>query len=167
MLVSFWMIQRLTREICSLEKDLIDRQTELSNYQRYSSMLGSSSVITAGNLAGLPTSLLSRASLFAQYANQASNMSAMQNLQQMKMMGQIPMFQNPLMQQQYEMSAANQFREQAMKALKQQEANILNEKEKAIQLEVNDIQNQIDIKRKRLENARKSHSDSINSFYSS
>ena len=60
-----------------------------------------------------------------------------------------------------------EFASMAVKALKQQEANILNEKEKAIQLEVNDIQNQINIKRQRLENARKSHSDSIKDFYSS
>ena len=56
----------------------------------------------------------------------------MQNLQQMKMMGMVPMLQDPMMQQQYEMSAYNQFREQALKALKQQEITQMNEVEKEI-----------------------------------
>ena len=140
MLVSFWMTQRLTREINTLEKQMMDKQIELSNYQKYANMLGSSSIINAGNIAGLSSGLIPRASLFAQYSNQASTMSAMQNVQQMKMMGMIPMLQNPMMQQQYEMSAFNNFKQQALKALKQQEAAILNEKEKEIQLELNQMQ---------------------------
>jgi hypothetical protein len=67
-------------------------------------------------------------------------MSASQNLQMMKMMGHVPMLQDPMMQQQFEMSAFNRFREEALKALKQQETTILNEKEKEIQLELNQLQ---------------------------
>ena len=129
----------------------MDKQIELSNYQKYSSMLGSSSIITAGNIAGLSAGLLPRASLFAQYTHQASAMSASQNMQMMRMMGQIPTLPDPLMQQQFELSAYNQFREQALKALKQQEASVLNEKEKAIQLELNELEHDLNIKRKRLE----------------
>ena len=35
MLVSFWQVQRLTREINALEKQAMDKQVELSNYQKY------------------------------------------------------------------------------------------------------------------------------------
>ena len=37
----------------------------------------------------------------------------------MKMMGQVPMLQDPMMQQQFEMSAFNRFRDEALKALKE------------------------------------------------
>lgn len=164
MLVSFWMTQRLTREINTIEKQMMDKQIELSNYQKYANMLGSSSIINAGNIAGLSSSLIPRASLFAQYSNQASSMSAMQNVQQMKMMGMIPMLQNPMMQQQYEMSAFNNFKQQALKALKQQEAAILNEKEKEIQLEMNQLQMKLKEKQALLETYKEHANKRIEDF---
>ena len=164
MLVSFWMTQRLTREINTLEKQMMDKQIELSNYQKYANMLGSSSIINAGNIAGLSSGLIPRASLFAQYSNQASTMSAMQNVQQMKMMGMIPMLQNPMMQQQYEMSAFNNFKQQALKALKQQEAAILNEKEKEIQLELNQLQMKMKEKQALLETYKEHANKRIEDF---
>ena len=50
----------------------------------------------------------------------------------MKMMGRVPYLNNPMMQMQLEMSAFRQFKEEALKALKQQEAAVLNEREKEI-----------------------------------
>lgn len=164
MLISFWMTQRLTREINTLEKQMMDKQIELSNYQKYANMLGSSSIISAGNIAGLSSGLIPRASLFAQYSNQASTMSAMQNVQQMKMMGMIPMLQNPMMLQQYEMSAFNNFKQQALKALKQQETAILNEKEKEIQLEMNQLQMKLKEKQALLETYKEHANKRIEDF---
>lgn len=151
MLIAFWQVQRLTREINSLEKQAMDKQTELTHYQKYAGMLGGSSIITIGNIAGLSSNLIPRASIFAQYSDQASSMSAMQNLQMMKMMGRVPYTGNPLMQYQIEMSAFRQFKEQAMKNLKQQEAATLNEREKEIQLELNSIEQRLATKRKQLD----------------
>ena len=151
MLVSFWMVQTLTREINNLEMRAMRTQTRLTNYQKYAGMLGGTSRLTFNNIAGLSANLLPRASLFAQYSDQASSMSAMQNLQMMKMMGRVPFYNNPMMQQQMEMSAFMQFKQEAMKALKQQEAAVLNEAEKEIQLELNSIEQQLTIKRKQLE----------------
>ena len=151
MLMAFWEVQRLTREINYLERRAIETQNRLSNYQKYSGMLGGSSVITMANVAGMSAELLPRATMFAQFSNQASSMSAMQNLQNMKMMGVVPWTGNPLMQSQLEMSAFAKFKEESLKALKQQEIQVLNEKEKEIQLEMNDIDQQLRIKRARLE----------------
>ena len=100
MLVAFWQVQRLTREINTLEKQAMDKQIELSNYQKYASVLGGSSILTLGNIAGLSSKLLPRASVFAQYSNQTSSMMAMQNLQYAKMMGQVPYTGNMITQQQ-------------------------------------------------------------------
>ena len=86
MLVAFWQVQRLTREIIDLEKLAMDARTRLSNHQKYASALGGSNILNLGNIAGLSADLLPRASIFAQYSDQASSMSAMQNLQFMKMM---------------------------------------------------------------------------------
>lgn len=154
MLMAFWEVQRLTREINTLERQAMQTQTRLSNYQKYAGMLGGSSIITMGNIAGMSAELLPRASLFAQFANQASSMSAMQNLQGMKMRGMVPWTGNALAQYQLEMSAFARFKEESMKALKQQEAQVLNEKEKQIQLELNDIEQQLRIKRARLESVK-------------
>lgn len=151
MFISFWMTQRLTREINTLEKELMNRTTQLSHYQKYAGVLGGSSVVHLGNIAGLNSELLPRASLFAQYSDQASSMSAMQNLQAMKYMGRVPYTGNPMVQMQMEMSAFRQFKEQSMKALKQQEINVLNEKEKEIQLDINSIQQRLSMKRQQLE----------------
>ncbi len=154
MLMAFWEVQRLTREINTLERQAMQTQTRLSNYQKYAGMLGGSSIITMGNIAGMSSELVPRASLFAQFSNQASSMSAMQNLQAMKMRGMVPWTGNALAQYQLEMSAFARFKEESMKALKQQEAQVLNEKEKEIQLELNDIEQRLKIKRARLESVK-------------
>ena len=151
MLVAFWQVQRLTREINTLEKKAMDKQIELSNYQKYASVLGGSSILNLGNIAWLSSKLLPRASVFAQYSNQTSSMMAMQNLQYAKMMGQVPYTGNMITQQQLEMSAFARFKEEALKAIKQEETQILNEKEKEIQLELNSIEQQLTMKRKKLE----------------
>ena len=54
-------------------------------------------------------------------------------------------------QMQLEMSAFRQFKEQSLKALKQQEIQVLNEKEKEIQLDINSIQQQLSVKRAQLD----------------
>lgn len=146
LLTSFWMTQRLTREINDLQKQAMELRTQLANHQKYASALGGSSILTLNNIAGLSSSLLPRATLFAQYSDQASSMSAMQNLQNMKMMGRVPFVNNQMMQQQIELSAFKQFKEEAMKALKQQEVNKMNEVEKDIQLALNDIELRIKMK---------------------
>ena len=154
MLIAFWQVQRLTREINDLEKQAMDVRTRLSNHQKYASVLGGSGILNLGNLAGLSAEVLPRASIFAQYSDQASSMSAMQNLQMMKMMGRVPMTPNPMMQMQIEMSAFRQFKLEAMKALKQQEAATLNEVEKEIQLELNQIEQRLKMKRAELESCK-------------
>ena len=161
MLMAVWMVQRLTREINSLEKRAMDVRIRLTNHQKYASTLGGSSVLTLNNIAGLSANLLPRATMFAQYSDQASSMSAMQNLQAMKMMGRVPMLNNPMMQMQLEMSAFRQFKEEAMKALKQQEAAALNEIEKEIQLELNSIEASIKMKREELKSCKELASSSI------
>ena len=132
MLVAFWQVQRLTREINELERRAMNTQTRLSNYQKYAGMLGGSSILTFNNIAGLSADLLPRASLFAQYSDQASSMCAMQNIQMMRMMGRVPFVNNPMQQYQMEMSAFAQFKRESLKQLKQQEAMVLNEAEKEI-----------------------------------
>ena len=107
--------------------------------------------MTLGNIAGLSAGLLPRATLFSQYSDQVSSMTAMQNLQTMKMMGRVPYTGNIATQQQLEMSAFNQFKQEAMKQLKQQEANVLNEKEKEMQLEMNQMEQRLKIMNKQLE----------------
>ena len=154
MLIAFWQVQRLTREINDLEKRAMDVRTRLSNHQKYASVLGGSGILNLGNLAGLSAEVLPRASIFAQYSDQASSMSAMQNLQMMKMMGRVPMSPNPMMQMQIEMSAFRQFKLEAMKALKQQEAATLNEVEKEIQLELNQIEQRLKMKRAELDSCK-------------
>ena len=159
MLVAFWQVQKLTREINDLEKQAMDVRTRLSHHQKYAGVLGGSSIITLGNIAGLSSSLLPRASLFAQYSDQASSMSAMQNLQMMKMMGRVPFTGNPMMQMKLEMSAFNQFKAEAMKQLKQQEASVLNETEKEIQLELNNIEQRLTMKKEELKAYKQKASD--------
>ncbi len=154
MLMAFWMVQRLTREINVLERQAMQVQTRLSHYQKYASVLGGSSILTLGNVAGISAELLPRATMFAQYSDQVSSMSAMQNLQAMKYMGRVPYTGNPTVQYQMEMSAFRSFKEQSMKALKQQEAQALNEKEKEIQLELNDIEQRLNMKRRQLETTK-------------
>lgn len=154
MLMAFWQVQRLTREINALEMQAMQTRNKLSNYQKYAGMLGGSSTITMANIAGMSTELLPRAALFAQFSNQASSMSAMQNLQMMKMGGMVPWTGNALQQYQMEMSAFSKFKEESMKALKEQEMQILNEKEKEIQLEMNDIEQRLAMKRAELQSVK-------------
>ena len=154
MLMAFWEVQRLTREINYLERQAMETRNRLSNYQRYASMLGGSSIISMSNIAGMSSELLPRASMFAKFSNQASSMSAMQNLQTMKMSGMVPWTGNALSQYQIEMSAFARFKEESMKALKQQEMQVLAEKEKEIQLEVNEIEQRLKMKRAYLESVK-------------
>ena len=56
-----------------------------------------------------------------------------------------------MMQMQLEMSAFNQFKQEALKALKQQEINQMNEVEKEIQLELNSIQQRLKQKEAQLQ----------------
>ena len=154
MLMAFWQVQRLTREINALERQAMETRNKLSNYQKYASMLGGSSTITMANVAGMSAELLPRATMFAQFSNQASSMSAMQNLQTMKMGGMVPWTGNALQQYQMEMSAFSRFKEESMKALKEQEIQVLNEKEKEIQLEMNDIEQRLSMKRAELQSVK-------------
>ena len=154
MLMAFWQVQRLTREINQLERQAMQKRNELSNYQKYAGVLGGSSILTIGNIAGLSSDLLPRASMFAQFSNQASSMSAMQNLQMMKMSGMVPWTGNQLTQYQLEMSAFARFKQESLKALKQQEAQVLNEKEKEIQLEMNAIEQRLTMKRAELQSVK-------------
>lgn len=158
MFVAFWMLQRLTREVNYLEKQIVDKQTELSQYTRYANALGSTANLSINNIAGLPSNLVPRASLFSQYADQASSMSAMQNLQMMKMMGRVPVTGNQMIDMQIQMSAYSQFKQEALKALKQQEVNVMNEKEKELRLSLNAIQATLKVKQAQLE-AYKNHVD--------
>ena len=154
MLMAFWQVQRLTREINALERQAMETRNRLSNYQKYAGMLGGSSTITMANVAGMSAELLPRATMFAQFSNQASSMSAMQNLQTMKMGGMVPWTGNALQQYQMEMSAFSKFKEESMKALKEQEIQVLNEKEKEIQLEMNDIEQRLTMKRAELQSVK-------------
>ena len=154
MLMAFWQVQRLTREINALERQAMETRNRLSNYQKYAGMLGGSSTITMANVAGMSAELLPRATMFAQFSNQASSMSAMQNLQTMKMGGMVPWTGNALQQYQMEMSAFSKFKEESMKALKEQEIQVLNENEKEIQLEMNDIEQRLSMKRAELQSVK-------------
>lgn len=147
MLLAFWQVQRLTREINDLEREEMRVRTRLSHYQKYAGKLGSSSIMTMGNIAGLSAELIPRATMFAQYSNQASSMSAMQQLQYYKMSGLVPWTGNQMTQMQYEMSAFARFKEESMKALKQQEVDAMSEIEKEIELELNAIEGQLKMKK--------------------
>lgn len=151
MLVEFWMVLQLTREVHSIQKRMMDKQIEMSHYASYASRLGSSTNMSISNLAGLPTELLPRASLFAQYLDQASSVSASQNLQMMQMMGRVPITGNQMIDMQIQMSAYNQFKQEAIRAMKEQEKNVLSEKEKEIQLELNTLSTTLKIKQEQLQ----------------
>ena len=154
MLMAFWTVQRLTREINQLQMQAMKTRIKLTNHQKYASKLGGSGYLTAGSIAGLSADLIPRATMFAQYSNQASSMSAMQNLQAMKMSGMVPNIGDPMSQYQLEMSAFSRFKEEALKALKQQEIDVLNDVEKEIQLEMNHIEQQLQMKQAELQSAK-------------
>ena len=151
MLVEFWMVQRLTREINELEKQMMDKRIQMEHYAAYSSALGSASNMGINNLAGLSAEILPRASLFAQYADNASSMSAAQNLQTMKLLGRIPYTGNQMMDMQIQTSAYTQFKREALKTLKEQETAVLNEKEKEIKLAMNAMEIQLSKKKAELQ----------------
>ncbi len=52
------------------------------------------------------------------------------------------------------MSAFNRFKQESLKALKQQEVQVMNEIEAEIQLEVNDIETRLKMKRASLESCK-------------
>jgi len=151
MLVAFWMVQRLTRELNELQKQMLDKQIELEHLSKYSGRLGASNNMSITNIAGLSAEILPRASLFAEYADNASSMSAAQNLQMMNMMGRVPITGNQIMDMQIQMSAYSQFKQESLKALKQQEVNYINEKEKEMQLEMNSIKQRYEMKKSQLD----------------
>ena len=154
MLMAFWEVMRLTREINELEYRAHMTRNKLSKYQKYAGTLGGTNTLSAMNLAGLSPMIFPRACLFAQYSNQASSMCAMQNLQMMKMYGMMPWTGNPLTQYQLEMSAFARFKQESMKALKEQEKAALNEIEKEIELELADIETSLKIKRTSLQSTK-------------
>ena len=79
-------------------------------------------------------------------------------------MGRVPFTGNPMQQMQLEFSAFNQFKQEALKALKEQETAAMNEVEKEIQLELNDLEQQLNIKNKQLETYKQKASDDTERF---
>ena len=155
MLMAFWEVQRLTREIHQLERQAIEKRTKLMKYQKYTDRLASSGVMTGANVAGIPQELIMRANVFAQFSNYASSMQAAQQVQQQQMMGMYSWAPNMLAQQQMITGAFARFKEESLKALKQQEADVISEVEKEIQLEMNTIDKIIKEKKAMLESCKK------------
>ena len=164
MFMAFWQVQSLTREINDLERQAMQMRTRLNHYQKYAGKLGGSTILRLHDVSGLSAELLPRATMFAQFSDQASSMNAMQQLQMYKASGMVPYLANPLMQQQYEMSAFNQFKEQSMKALKQQEIDAMNEIEKEIELQLNAIEGQLKAKRAMKESCQNLLKEQIQNF---
>lgn len=164
MFMAFWQVQKLTREINSLERQAMTARTRLNHHQKYAGRLGGSTYVRAHDVAGLSSELIPRASMFAQFSDMASSASAGQQLQMMKASGMVPILNNPLMQQQYEMSAFHQFKQQSIKALKQQEIDAMNEIEAEIQLELNTIEGQLKTKRAMLESCQQLLGSQIEKF---
>ena len=164
MLMAIWQVQKLTREISDLERQAMRVRTRLSHYQKYAGRLGGSAYLQAHDISGLSAELVPRANMFAQFSDTASSMSAGQQLQMMKASGMVPYLNNPVMQGQYEMSAFYQFKEQAMKALKQQEVDAMSEIEKEIELELNTIESQIKQKTEMKESCQNLAKNQISNF---
>ena len=150
MYLAIWMVHRLKRDINRLERQAMEKTIKLSNHQKYASRLGGAKRFGVSQIAGLSSELVGRASIFSQYAEQASSMSAMHNLQQLKMMGRVPITGNPMTQYQIEMSSLARFKEESMKALKQREVQYMNELEAEIEQELTSIENQLSMKRAQL-----------------
>ena len=68
------------------------------------------------------------------------------------------------MQGQYEMSAFAQFKEQSLKALKQQEIDAMNEIEAEIQLQLNTIEGQLKSKRAMLDSCKNLLKEQVENF---
>ena len=165
MFMAFWQVQKLTREINALERQEMVIRTRLNHYQKYAGRLGGSNYYTrAHDISGLSAELIPRASMFAQFSDMASSANAGQQLQMMKASGMIPILNNPIMQQQYEMSAFYQFKQQSEKALKQQEIDAMNEIEAEIQQELNTIEVQLKTKRAMLESCQQLMSSQVEKF---
>ncbi len=164
MFMAFWQVQQLTREINNLELQEMRIRTRLNHYQKYAGRLGGSTIMRTHDLSGISAELLPRATMFAQYSDQASSMNAMQQLQVMKANGMVPWLNNPVMQGQYEMSAFAQFKEQSLKALKQQEIDAMNEIEAEIQLQLNAIEGQLKSKRAMLESCQSLLKEQVQNF---
>jgi len=164
MFMAYWQVQSLTREIHELERQAMQMRTRLTHYQKYAGKLGGSAYMRMHDVSGLSAELLPRATMFAQFSDQASSMNAMQQLQMMKASGMVPYLMNPMMQQQYEMSAFAQFKEQSMKALKQQEIDAMSEIEKEIELELNAIEGQLKTKRAMKESCENLLKEQVQNF---
>ena len=164
MFMAFWQVQKLTREINLLELRAMKIRTRLNHYQKYAGRLGGSQRMQMHDVSGLSAELLPRAQMFAQYSDQASSMSAMQQLQMAKASGMVPWFNNQMMQGQYEMSAFAQFKEQSLKALKQQEIDAMNEIEAEIELELNAIEGQLKAKRAMKESCQSLLKEQVQNF---
>jgi len=164
MLMMFWQVQRLTREINDLERQAMQARTRLSHYQKYAGQLGGNSTLFAGNISGLSAELIPRAMMFAQYSDQASSMAAGQQLSMMQASGMIPILNNPMMQQNYTMYAFDQLKKQSMQALKQREVDAMNEIEKEIELELNAIEGQLKTKRAMKESCQNNLSERVKDF---
>ena len=164
MLMMYWQVQKLTREINDLERKAMAARTRLSHYQKYAGQLGGNSTLFAGNISGLSAELVPRATMFAQYSEQASSMSAMQQMQMMKATGMVPWLNNPMMQYNYEMNAFAQLKKQSMQALKQREVDAMNEIEKEIELELNAIEAQLKAKRAMKESCQNNLSERVKDF---
>lgn len=164
MFMAFWQVQSLTREINNLERQAMQVRTRLNHYQKYAGRLGGSAYLRAHDVSGLSAELIPRATMFAQFSEQASSMNAMQQLQMMKASGMVPWLNNSVMQGQYEMSAFYQFKEQSMKALKQQEIDAMNEIEKEIELQLNTIEGQLKTKKAMLESCQNLMKEQVQQF---
>ena len=164
MLMMYWQIQQLTREINNLERQAIKVRTRLSNYQEYASRLGGNTNLFSGNIAGLSSELIPRATMFSQYSNYASSVDAGQQLTMMKSMGLTPVLNNPMMQYNYDMNAFAQLKKQSMQALKQREADAMHEIEKEIELELNSIDLKIKQKTKMKESCEQRLDKRIDDF---
>ena len=70
------------------------------------------------------------------------------------MSGLVPWTGNQMTQMQYEMSAFARFKEESMKALKQQEVDAMSEIEKEIELELNAIEDQLKMKKEMKESCQ-------------
>jgi len=164
MLMMLWQISQLTREINDLEREAMRVRTRLSNYKSYAGRLGGNTTLFAGNISGLSSELIPRATLFARFSDDASSMEAGQQMMKMKSIGMIPAFNDPMMQRNYEMNAFAQLKQQSLQAIKQREVDAMNEIEKEIELELNSIEHSIKEKTKMKESCAQRISTRIDDF---
>lgn len=154
MFLMFWEVQKLTRSISSLEKRKIEKLNELTALQEYTGMLAGTSILNISNIAGLSPELQSRAMSFGRYSDQASSMSAMQNIQNAINCGTIPNNVDQNTKMQMIRQAFINFKEQALKALKEQEKIFLSKRDKEIQLELNELTASLKMEEAELESCK-------------